>query len=135
MPFWSALLRWSTSADMTLPAVWSEANMRIIFTGGAGVIGSAVIRRLLTQSAHEVLNIEMFGRGYAWLDAATHDSLIAAAHFVHPVASRQSFKIACLEKIAYARSWIDSSVVLAQVERYRGTEYAEHLLSLLDPER
>ncbi len=81
------------------------------------------------------LHVEILGRGYAWLDAGTHDSLIAASHFVQTVESRQRFKIACLEEIGYSRGWIDADALRAQAARFRGTEYAEHLLSLLSAER
>ncbi|MGR8919337.1 MAG: glucose-1-phosphate thymidylyltransferase RfbA [Gammaproteobacteria bacterium] len=77
------------------------------------------------------LAVEMLERGYAWLDAGTHDSLIAASQFVQTVESRQQFMIACLEEIAYNRGWIDRETVLAQAARYRGTDYGAHLEALI----
>lgn len=78
------------------------------------------------------LNVEVLGRGYAWLDAGTHDSLIAASLFVQTVEARQRFKIACLEEIAFTSGWIGENMVRDQASRYKGTDYGAHLLELLE---
>ncbi|MGE0483635.1 MAG: glucose-1-phosphate thymidylyltransferase RfbA [Gammaproteobacteria bacterium] len=79
------------------------------------------------------LRVQLLGRGYAWLDAGTHDSLVAASQFVQTIESRQRYKIACLEEIAFNAGWIDADRVVSQANRYRGTEYGEHLASLVSP--
>lgn len=76
------------------------------------------------------LAVEILGRGFAWLDAGTHDSLITASQFVQTVESRQQFKIACLEEIAFANGWMDAASLVERAGRYRGTDYGRHLLAL-----
>ena len=70
---------------------------------------------------------KVMGRGFAWLDTGTMDSLIDAANFVQLIEKRQSVKIAALEEIAYNRGWIDRSTLLLSAERYGKSPYGEHL--------
>ena len=67
------------------------------------------------------------GRGFAWLDTGTMDSLAEATSFVQIVEKRQSIKIAALEEIAYNKGWIDRPMLLAAAERYGKSPYGEHL--------
>ena len=77
------------------------------------------------------LHVELFGRGTAWLDTGTHDSLIEAAQFVHVLENRTGLKIACLEEIAYKQGWIDR-VGLAENTKKPGTSaYGQYLKRLL----
>lgn len=78
------------------------------------------------------LNVEMLGRGFAWLDTGTHDSLLEASHFVHTIEHRQGFKIACLEEIAYHNGWIDAEQLGAQADRLKKTGYGQYLQKLLE---
>ncbi|MDI2140568.1 MULTISPECIES: glucose-1-phosphate thymidylyltransferase RfbA [unclassified Pseudomonas] len=78
------------------------------------------------------LNVEMLGRGFAWLDTGTHDSLLEAGHFVHTIEHRQGLKVACLEEIAYNNGWITAEQVATQAERLRKTGYGQYLQKLLD---
>ena len=73
------------------------------------------------------LKVLTMGRGYAWLDTGTMDSLIEAANFVQLIEKRQSVKIAALEEIAYNKGWIDVDTLLASAERYGKSPYGEHL--------
>ena len=70
---------------------------------------------------------KVMGRGFAWLDTGTMDSLIEAATFVQLIEKRQSIKIAALEEIAYNKKWIDKETLLASAERYGKSPYGEHL--------
>jgi glucose-1-phosphate thymidylyltransferase len=80
--------------------------------------------------ANELFTLQM-GRGIAWLDTGTHDSLIEAAEFVKVIEKRQGLKIACLEEIAYAQGWIDQQGLQANIEKLGKTPYADYLRNLL----
>lgn len=73
------------------------------------------------------LRAKVMGRGFAWLDTGTMDSLIDAANFVQLIEKRQSVKIAALEEIAYNRGWIDRDTLLKSAARYGKSPYGEHL--------
>tara|TARA_R110002073_G_scaffold37866_4_gene109161 strand:- start:32255 stop:33139 length:885 start_codon:yes stop_codon:yes gene_type:complete len=77
------------------------------------------------------LTVERMGRGYAWLDTGTHESLLQAHHFVQTIEQRQGLKIACPEEIAYRRGWITENGVLAIAERMKSNEYGQYLLRVL----
>jgi glucose-1-phosphate thymidylyltransferase len=77
------------------------------------------------------LHVELFGRGTAWLDTGTHDSLIEAAQFVHVLENRTGLKIACLEEIAFKKGWIDRAGLEANIKRLGKSSYGEYLKRLL----
>jgi glucose-1-phosphate thymidylyltransferase len=77
------------------------------------------------------LHVEIFGRGTAWLDTGTHDSLIEAAQFVHVLENRTGLKIACLEEIAFAQGWIDRAGLEANIRKLGKSSYGEYLRRLL----
>jgi glucose-1-phosphate thymidylyltransferase len=77
------------------------------------------------------LHVEVFGRGTAWLDTGTHDSLMEAAQFVHVLENRTGLKIACLEEIAHQKGWIDRAGLEANVKRHGKSAYGEYLRRLL----
>lgn len=77
------------------------------------------------------LNVEIMGRGYAWLDTGTHDSLLEAASFIATLQKRQGLMVACPEEIAYAQKWIDSAKVIELAEPLKKNGYGRYLLSLL----
>jgi glucose-1-phosphate thymidylyltransferase len=77
------------------------------------------------------LHVELFGRGTAWLDTGTHDSLIEAAQFVHVLENRTGLKIACLEEIAYKQGWIDRAGMEANIRKLGKSAYGEYLRRLL----
>jgi glucose-1-phosphate thymidylyltransferase len=77
------------------------------------------------------LHVERFGRGYAWLDAGTHDSLLEASTFIQTVEKRQGLKIACPEEIAFNFGWIDEAALRRQLDRLGGGEYAQYLKTML----
>jgi glucose-1-phosphate thymidylyltransferase len=78
------------------------------------------------------LNVSLMGRGFAWLDTGTHDSLIAAGQYVQTIEHRQGMKIACLEEIGYENGWLDAEALSAQGEALKNTGYGQYLLRVLD---
>lgn len=76
------------------------------------------------------LNVEILGRGFAWLDTGTHDSLIEAGQFVQTVEHRQGFKIACLEEIAYYNGWLSKDELIVRSKALAKTAYGEYLLEV-----
>ena len=78
----------------------------------------------------EELNVELLGRGFAWLDTGTHDSLLEASQFVQTVEHRQGLKIACLEEIAFNNSWIDEEQLLKRATFFKKTGYGQYLFKL-----
>lgn len=78
------------------------------------------------------LRVEELGRGHAWLDVGTHDSLHAASSFVKTVEERQGLKIACLEEVAYRMGWIDAADVAEAAEALSDSSYGQYLLQLVD---
>lgn len=77
------------------------------------------------------LNVELFGRGFAWLDTGTHDSLIEASQFIHTIEKRQGFKVACLEEIAYRKGWLSREQVAAEAALLSKTLYGQYLSQLI----
>lgn len=80
----------------------------------------------------KALSVEMLGRGFAWLDTGTHDSLLEASHFVHTIEQRQGLKVACLEEIAFHNGWITAEQLAAQADALKKTGYGQYLQKLLD---
>lgn len=77
------------------------------------------------------LHVEVLGRGFAWLDTGTHDSLLDAGQFVQTIEKRQGYKIACLEEIAYNYGWIDKEKVLEIAKPLSKNGYGEYLKDLV----
>jgi len=78
------------------------------------------------------LTVELLRRGYAWLDAGTHDSLLAAAQFVKTIEARQGYKIACLEEIAFNNGWISKQQVLAMIREIYKNGYGSYLRDIVN---
>jgi len=77
------------------------------------------------------LNVELLGRGFAWLDTGTYDSLQAASSFVQTIEHRQGYKIACLEEIAFSNGWLNTERVKQIGEAMGKNGYGQYLLDLL----
>ena len=78
------------------------------------------------------LDVQLLGRGYAWLDTGTMDSLVDASDFVRMVENRQGIQIAALEEIAYQKQWIDRETLLSSAEKYGKSPYGQHLRSVAE---
>ena len=76
------------------------------------------------------LSVELLGRGFAWLDTGTHDSMLEASHFVQTIEKRQKFKIACLEEIALNQGWISKKQVQKIGHTLRKTGYGQYLIDI-----
>lgn len=87
-----------------------------------------VNRRYLERG---LLNVEIMGRGYAWLDTGTHDSLLEAASFISTLQKRQGLQVACPEEIAYRQGWIGEEQLLAAAEPLLKNAYGTYLMGLL----
>jgi len=81
---------------------------------------------------NQQLNVEILGRGFAWLDTGTHDSLIDAGQFVQTVENRQGFKIACLEEIAFHQGWLSKEDLVKRGHALGKTAYGEYLLEIAE---
>lgn len=80
------------------------------------------------------LHVEKLGRGFAWLDTGTHDSLLEASQFIHTIEKRQGYKVACLEEIAYKKGWLSKEQVQAQAKLLVKTGYGQYLQRMIDGE-
>ena len=88
---------------------------------------TCVNRAYLEQGS---LNVELLGRGFAWLDTGTHESLLEAAQFVETIEKRQGYKIACLEEISYNQGWLSKEKLKEQANDLRKNSYGEYLNAL-----
>ena len=78
------------------------------------------------------LHVEVFKRGYAWLDTGTHDSMLDAANFIRTVETRQGLQIACLQEIAYENGWMTKDDIRESIHDMLKTEYGQYLLRLIE---
>ena len=81
---------------------------------------------------NEDLKVQIFGRGFAWLDTGTHDSLSEASVFVEVLEKRQGLKISCLEEIAWRNGWISDDQLLAIAEPMHKNSYGQYLQNLVN---
>ena len=80
----------------------------------------------------ETLNVVLLGRGFAWLDTGTMESLLEAAEFVHMIEKRQGVKISAPEEIAYRYKWIDRATLSEAAEKYGKSPYGQHLRNVAE---
>ena len=78
------------------------------------------------------LNVELLGRGFAWLDTGTHESLLEAAQFVETLEKRQGYKVACLEEIAFNQGWLSQEQILEIGQSMSKNDYGQYLISLVN---
>ena len=80
----------------------------------------------------ELINVELLGQGFTWLDTGTHESLVEATNFVKNIESHQHRKIACLEEIAFMNGWITKEDVLTVYEELKKNQYGQYLKDVVD---
>ena len=85
--------------------------------------------------ARKKLQVEVLGRGFAWLDTGTHDSLLEAGTFVETIEKRQGLKVACVEEVAYRMGYIDAGRLAALAEPMRKNGYGQYLLQIVEEEK
>lgn len=80
------------------------------------------------------LNVELLGRGYAWLDSGTHESLLEASNFIETIEKRQNLKVACLEEIAYHMGYIDREQLIKLAQPLKKNNYGQYMLRIAEQE-
>ena len=76
------------------------------------------------------LNVELMGRGFAWLDTGTHESLAQASLFIQNIEQRQGYKVACIEEIAYYKKWITSEQLIELAQPLKKTQYGQYMIEM-----
>nr|WP_267712587.1 IS5 family transposase [Klebsiella pneumoniae] len=128
-PDYSCVSRRAKSVNISFKTpTRGEIAHLVIDSTGLKVFGTTLNQMYLERGD---LQVELLGRGFAWLDTGTHDSLIEASQFIHTIEKRQGMKVACLEEIAYRNQWLSAEGVAAQAERLKKTEYGAYLKRLL----
>lgn len=97
---------------------------------GRGELEITSINQFYMQKGE--LNVELLGRGFAWLDTGTHESLLEAAMFVETIEKRQGYKIACLEEIAWRNEWLNDEQLMLAAKSLSKNSYGEYLRNLRD---
>jgi glucose-1-phosphate thymidylyltransferase len=77
------------------------------------------------------LDVQTMGRGYAWLDTGTHESMLEASQFIQTIEARQGLKICCPEEIVFRNGWINSGQLLTLAQRLKKNAYGQYLISVL----
>ena len=80
----------------------------------------------------ERLNVKLLGRGFAWLDTGTHDSLLQASNFIATIEQRQGLKVSCIEEIAFKKGFIDRTQLIELAQPLSKNQYGQYLLKLAD---
>ncbi len=93
--------------------------------------GEFEITDVIRSYINNNLNVSVLGRGFAWLDTGTYDSLLDAGQFVETVEKRQGLKIACLEEIAYRKGWLSKDQIIARAQLFQQNAYGQYLLDTI----
>lgn len=117
-------------------ALWLEYKRKMFFKAKEvkpSARGELEITTLNEMYLHEdILDVQLLGRGYVWLDTGTMDSLVEAAEFVQMVEKRQGVKISAPEEIAFRNGWITKEKLLESAARYGKSPYGQHLKNVAD---
>jgi glucose-1-phosphate thymidylyltransferase len=81
------------------------------------------------------LTLQVLGRGFAWLDTGTHESLFDASRFIEVIESRQGVQVACLEEIAWRKGWISDEDMIRLAEPMKGSAYGQYMINLVNSRR
>jgi len=81
------------------------------------------------------LRVELLGRGYAWLDTGTHESLAQASLYIQNIEQRQGYKVACIEEVAYYKGWISSEELIGLAQPLKKTEYGQYMIAMAKEKR
>lgn len=103
---------------------------KAVTPSGRGELEITDVNRAYLEAGE--LNVELLGRGFAWLDTGTHESLLEAAQFVETIEKRQGYKIACLEEIAFNNGWLSKAQLLDQANELNKNSYGTYLRELVD---
>ena len=95
---------------------------------GRGELEITCVNRAYLEQGN--LNVELLGRGFAWLDTGTHESLLEAAQFVETIEKRQGYKIACLEEIAFNRGWLSAEDLVRLAEPLKKNSYGQYMIAM-----
>jgi glucose-1-phosphate thymidylyltransferase len=98
---------------------------------GAGLWWHTQAQQTLAGLQQEQLSVEIMGRGYAWLDTGTHDSLMEAGQFIATLEKRQGLKVACPEDVAWRRGWIDDEQLQRLARPLSKNAYGQYLQNVL----
>lgn len=107
-----------------------EKRAKKVTPSARGELEITTLNQMYLQDGN--LDVQLLGRGFAWLDTGTMDSLVEAANFVQLIEKRQGIKISALEEIAYRYGWISREELLKSAERYGKSPYGEHLKAVAD---
>ena len=121
--------RWAVTGLYFYDGRAAEFADRIV-PSARGELEITDLNRLYLEAG--ALHVERLGRGYAWLDTGTHDSLLEAGEFVRMIQKRQNIQLACLEEIAWRNRFIDERQLRARAELFSKTRYGQYLGNLLD---
>jgi glucose-1-phosphate thymidylyltransferase len=127
----------SPKSNYAIPGLYFYDNRAVEFARGLkpsprGELEITDLHRVYLD--HDALNVELLGRGTAWLDTGTHISLLEAAEFIHVIESRQGLKVACLEEIAWRNGWLDESDLKRQSDKHGKSSYGVYLRRLINDE-
>ena len=133
------LRQFEVKVDQTLARIEYSEQERKIFLTKLSIpdeihneeFEEAFIVKVLEFIEDKNLRVELLGRGYAWLDTGTHESLLEASNFIQTVEHRQGLKVACLEEIAYRMGYIDDKQVRKLAEPLKKNAYGQYLLNLV----
>ena len=117
-------------SEISIQAIGPSEKAKQVKPSARGELEITTLNEMYLQEGK--LDVQLLGRGYAWLDTGTMDSLVEAADFVRMIEQRQGIKISAPEEIAYKYGWINRGKLLESAERYGKSPYGQHLRNVAD---